>query len=177
MAGFEPPTQNQIFFLKRLSSTDGSFALGEKDLEKLSKDKASKLIGSMLRNGRKGKGNGNGNGNGNGDGNGVSQKADAGAQEKPEPFGLYSTNYKAANGAWQVARMTAEEEESLRKMHAEHCRQVLKECLLEFQDKDVAIAVFSSRCDKFFSWVQAFLDDKVRLSRNGNGGEKNASSQ
>lgn len=169
MASFEPPTHNQIFCLKRLSSMDGSFSLEEKDLEKLSKDKASRLIGSMLKNGRKGNGSEK---MGKGDVAGFSEETNEGVLLKEKP--LFSTNYRGENGAWQVARMTAAEEERLRSLHNEHCKQIMKECFEQYPNKpEAAIALFDKRADQFFTWTQKFLDEKVRLSRNGNGGGKN----
>jgi hypothetical protein len=51
----------------------------------------------------------------------------------------------------------------------------LRDCLEVYpEDYQLAIALFEKRADKFFSWAQAFLEEKVRLSRgNGNGGGKN----
>ena len=173
MRSFEPPTQNQIFLLKRLSSTDGSFALQEKDVEKLSKQQASGMIDAMIRDRKK---NGKGKGNGKGthqvsEGNGSSAESEIASK----PF-LFTQNFRGDSGAWSVARMTAEEEEALRKEHGKHCLKILRECLEVYpEDYQLAIALFEKRADKFFSWSQAFLEEKVRLSRgNGNGGDKNA---
>jgi len=41
----------------------------------------------------------------------------------------FSMNFRADSGAWQVARMTPEEEERLRALHFEHCKKVMSECM------------------------------------------------
>ena len=176
MRSIEPPTQNQIFLLKRLQVTNGGVALEEKDFEKLSKQQASGMIDAMIRDRKKGK-----DGKGNGNGKAVQQMSEGSESGNAEveiiskPF-LFTQNFRGDNGAWSVARMTAEEEEALRKEHGKHCLKVLRECLEVYpEDYQLAIALFEKRADKFFSWAQAFLEEKVRLSRgNGNnGGGKN----
>jgi hypothetical protein len=165
MRSFEPPTQNQIVLLKRLQVTNGGMALEEKDFQKLSKQQASGMIDAMIRDRKKGNGKG-------------TQQSSEGSSAESEiiakPF-LFTQNFRGDSGAWQVARMTAEEEEALRKAHREHCKRILKECVDDFpKNLDIAVALFEKRADKFFSWSQAFLEEKVRLSRgNGNGGGKN----
>lgn len=177
MRSFEPPTQNQIFLLKRLQVTNGGIALEEKDFEKLSKQQASGMIDAMIRDRKKGK-----DGKGNGDGKGMHQESEGNGSSNAEseiiskPF-LFTQNFRGDNGAWSVARMTLEEEEGLRKVHREHCKKILRECIDDYpKNLDMAVALFEKRADKFFSWSQSFLEEKVRLSRNGNnGGGKNGS--
>ena len=111
MRSIEPPTQNQIFLLKKLSSTDGSLALQEKDFQKLSKQQASGMIDAMIRDRKKGKGNGK-EIHQQSEGNGSSAESEIAS--KPS---LFTQNFRGDNGAWSVARMTAEEEEALRKAH------------------------------------------------------------
>jgi hypothetical protein len=80
-------------------------------------------------------------------------------------------NFRADTGAWQVARMTKEEEARLRVAHDGHCREILKDCVRAFPDRvELAVALFDKRADKFFTWSQAFLEEKVRSSRNGKNG-------
>lgn len=174
MRSFEPPTQNQIFLLKKLSSVDGCLALQDKDLHKLSKQQASGMIDAMIRHRKKNcKGRGNGDGNGSGarkvsEGSGISPESGIASRRF-----LFTQNFRGENGAWQVARISLEEEEALRGAHREYCKRILRECVDDFpKNLDLAVALFEKRCDKFFSWAQAFLEEKVRSSRgnsNGNG--------
>ena len=176
MRSIEPPTQNQIFLLKRLQVTNGGVALEEKDFEKLSKQQASGMIDAMIRDRKKKNGKGNGNGKAVQQMSEGSESGNAEVEIISKPF-LFTQNFRGDNGAWSVARMTAEEEEALRKAHREHCKRILRECIDDYpKNLDIAAALFNRRADKFFSWSQAFLEEKVRLSRNGNnGGGKNGS--
>lgn len=174
----ETPTQSQIALLKRLSSQDGSLALTDKDLGKLSKEAASRMIDSILKNNPNLRKKSRKARSAYSAGSPVASSFRTAA--KSRGMGLFSLNYRAENGAWSVARMTANEEEELRKVHGEHCSKVLRECISIYpEDYVLAIALFDKRADKFYSWAQAFLEEKVRCmresARNGSaaGGERN----
>ena len=78
----------------------------------------------------------------------------------------FSQNYRDSDGAWKTVALTAEELVRIRQAHSNHCDQIFQECIDTYpKDKDAQIAMFDKRCDKFFTWLQQALDEKVRQAR------------
>ncbi|MCF8121959.1 MAG: hypothetical protein K9K34_06060 [Desulfarculaceae bacterium] len=93
------------------------------------------------------------------------------AMSNRESFQMkFSQNYRNGNGKFGTVFLSEEELGKVRQAHGKHCLDVLAECEADFGgDPGKVLAVFEKRADKVFSWIQQALEEKVRMSRGGEG--------
>ena len=85
---------------------------------------------------------------------------------------LFSKNFN--NGkAWQIVKLSKEEEAKIRTLHDVESLRILRTCMEDAQllsespDRclRIALALFDKRCDKVDAWIQKALDVKALASR------------
>ena len=79
------------------------------------------------------------------------------------------------NNVWQRIELNVPEEEAVRNLHKDYTNMIMSICIEDAKrfaknpaDKRAyAVALFTARADKIYTWIQNALDIKRDITRNG----------